>query len=764
MAKIDQVMSSSPVAVPEEAQSQMSFFFAFFFLSGFCSLLYQVVWLRVAMAGFGVTTMMISIVLSIFMAGLALGSWAGGRLVRFYELRPAKFFILLYGASELVIGVSGLVVAPLLRAGRVLLSDQGASWGSPGYYLASAAWVALVMLPFCTCMGATFPLAMAGIRTAFRAKSSTSFSYLYLANVLGAMAGAIGSAFFFIELLGFSKTLLIAATLNAVIAITAFVLASARRESLREATTVAGRVRGPIANSREISDASPASRIALPLLFTSGLASLGMEVVWTRQFIPILGPVVYSFAAILAVYLAATAVGSRAYRIWVRNKSAQGEQIAVAVTAILAGVCAFLPLLATDPRIHVHGYTTRVLLVVCGIGPFCAVAGFMTPMLVDWWSRGNPNRAGRAYAVNAAGCILGPLLAGFVLLPIAGERWILFILALPFFGFGVSAMGASANAREGGSRPALGKLLAAAAVASILILAFTRDFETLFPNARVRRDYTATSIAAGKGMDRVLLINGVGITKLSPITKMMVHLPMASLAAPPRNALVLCFGMGTSFRSALSWGVPVTVAELVPSVPSLFGYFHADGDQLLQSPNARVVVDDARRFLERTKEKFDVVVIDPPPPVEAAGSSLLYSTEFYKVVVAHLRPGGILQQWLPAGDATVRSSFAQSLAQTFRYVRVFDSMEGWGYHFLASDSPINSISAAALASRLPATATQDLLEWGPSSNAVSQFQSVLDREKQVQDLVRGAPSAPLLTDDRPVNEYYLLRQMSGVRN
>ncbi|MGD0579714.1 MAG: hypothetical protein ABSC08_12375, partial [Bryobacteraceae bacterium] len=275
----------------------MSVFFLFFFLSGFCSLVYQVVWLRVAMAGFGVTTPLISIVLSIFMAGLALGSWAGGRLVRSCENRGAGFFIALYGAIELAIGVSGLVVAPLLRAGRTILSDQGASWGSPGYYLASAAWVGLVMLPFCTCMGATFPLAMAGIRTAFRAKSTTSFSYLYLANVLGAMAGAIGSAFIFIELLGFSKTLLIAAALNAVIAATAFAVAFARRHSPGGSALAASAASGPKAPAGEAPDSAPASPIALPLLFTSGLASLGMEVVWTRQFIPILGPVVYAFAA-----------------------------------------------------------------------------------------------------------------------------------------------------------------------------------------------------------------------------------------------------------------------------------------------------------------------------------------------------------------------------------------------------------------------------------------------------------------------------------
>src|SRR5580765_8015603 len=99
----------------------MSVFFVFFFLSGFCSLVYQVVWLRVAMASFGVTTPLISIVLSVFMAGLALGSWAGGQLVRRLRGRPAAYFLRLYGSAELAIGISGIVVVWLLRWGRVLL-------------------------------------------------------------------------------------------------------------------------------------------------------------------------------------------------------------------------------------------------------------------------------------------------------------------------------------------------------------------------------------------------------------------------------------------------------------------------------------------------------------------------------------------------------------------------------------------------------------------------------------------------------------------
>ena len=48
---------------------------------------------------------------------------------------------------------------------------------------------------------------------------------------------------------------------------------------------------------------------------------------------------------------------------------------------------------------------------------------------------------------------------------------------------------------------------------------------------------------------------------------MMAHLPLFFLDHPPQDALVICFGMGTTYRSMLSWGIPVTAVELVPERP-----------------------------------------------------------------------------------------------------------------------------------------------------------------------------------------------------
>jgi predicted membrane-bound spermidine synthase len=219
--------------------------------------------------------------------------------------------------------------------------------------------------------------------------------------------------------------------------------------------------------------------------------------------------------------------------------------------------------------------------------------------------------------------------------------------------------------------------------------------------------------------------------------------------------------MGTSFRSMHSWGVQTSVVELVPSVPPLFPEFHPDAAALLSSPRARIVVDDGRRFLDRTPERYDVIVVDPPPPPEAAGSSLLYSREFYAAARPRLAPGGILQAWIPGGEPTVVAAFVLALRESFAHVRAFASVEGWGIHLLASDAPIPTRTAAELAARLPPEAVADLVAWGPHPSAEGQLGAVLEREIVV-DWVNLARRGAPLTDDRPLNEYFLLRRLRRV--
>ena len=726
--------------------------FAFFLVSGFCSLAYEVIWLRLAMAGFGVTTPLVSIVLSVFMGGLGLGSWLGGRVAGALGQRGARDALRGYALAELAVGIGGLAVPTELQLGQDLLSHLGdqVAWGSAAHYFAAAAWIALAFAPFCTAMGATFPLGIAALRRAAPEGPERSFSYLYGANTIGAAAGALLSAFVLIELFGFRGTGRAIAAANGLIAASAFASSS---------IAVNGALRFGAPPPAQSGVAPTGIGSAAPwLLFTTGLVSMGMEVVWVRQFSPFLGTVVYAFAAILAIYLGATFAGAIAYRRWSRMDSVARDPARLAATWSAALVFGLLPLACADPRISTaNTFAIGLARLVPGIAPFCAAIGFLTPMLVDHWSRGDPRRAGSIYAMNIVGCVVGPLLASFVLLPPLGERGSLFALCAPL------ALVAVIAALRGTDLLARAVPLAAGALSAGIAVA-TVDFADVHPGV-VRRDYAATVIAARDARGQPdLLVNGIGMTRLTTVAKLMVHVPLAHLASPPRHVLVICMGMGTSFRSSVSWGVPTTVVELIPSVPEVFPYFHADAARVLAAPGARVVVDDGRRFLERSGDPFDLVTIDPPPPVEAAGSSLLYSREFYRVIQRRLAPGGIVQQWFPGGDTAILSSIVKALRASFPHVRAFPSMFGWGFHFLASMEPIPVLDAAALASRLPPEAAADLVEFFPNAQPVDLIERMVRDEYDTSALADIVPDAPALTDDRPYNEYFFLRWLSGRRN
>jgi predicted membrane-bound spermidine synthase len=727
----------------------VQWYFLFFLVSGFCSILYEIIWLRIAMAQFGVTTAMVSLVIAAFMIGLGIGSWWAGTFSRKYATRLRFTALRLYALMELLIALSAICVPRQLLWGReLLLRTGGLSFSSHLYYVPAGIWLALTLVPWCACMGATFPLAMAAIGEDDDRglQSVKSFSYLYVANLFGAATGAI-IPLFLVELYGFRRTLHISAALNLLLSASALLLSLFRKRAV-------------VANSWCKKDAPPtasefgslSNRALLWVLFGTGLTSVGIEVVWVRLYTPSLGTVVYAFAAILALYLIAMDIGSWLYRRFGNSQT----NLENGLLWMALGFYVLLSFLSADPRLRLH----PIWRVIVGTAPFSCLVGFVTPAIVDRFSRGDPERAGRAYAINIVGCVLGPLISGFILLPLVGERLALCAFAAPWFLAGLKFRPAFRSTSHGLMRSRYLRGASVLLLASALIVFAAEGYDQQYEPREVRRDSTATVVALGSTRhNKRLLVNGVGITNLTPITKMMVHLPAAMLPHPPRRGLVICFGMGTSYLSMLSWGVPSTAVELVPSVPKFVTFFHPDARARLQSPFSHVVIDDGRFYLERSSEQFDVITIDPPPPVEAAGSSLLYSKEFYAIVRQHLTPEGILQQWLPPADPVVAAAVARALKESFPCVRVFHSIEGWGYHFLASATPILSSSAAEMAQKLPSDAARDLMEWGPASNPEEQFAMVLNREISLDGLIAQEPAVSAITDDRPVNEYFALRRL-----
>ena len=720
--------------------------FLLFFISGFSALVYQVVWTRLAFASFGIIMPVLSLVISMFMLGLMVGSWVGGKWIHQLCVATRTSAIIWYAVAEFMIGIGGFVVPKLFTTGEALLLSSGDT-DSFRYLLFSGCVLALSILPWCLFMGMTYPFMMAYVRE-WNKESTGSFSFLYMANVFGAMAGTLLTAVVLVEVFGFRHTLWIAATGNfSIAAIAGFLALCAQKTSAGASAAVSA----PVDNQNWSPDRP---RMIKWILFSTGFCAMAMEVVWVRSFTPILQTQVYAFALILFTYLGATFLGSVFYRRDLRRNRVRSVVVLLSILV----VAAFLPIIFNDVRFLYSSrllarYEVRAFILMISICPICATLGYLTPSLIDADGLGEPFAASKAYAVNVLGCILGPLVASYILLPSLSERYVLVLLGVPFLLFYFLA-----------SKPWPSRLRLCVGLIAIFLLCWsaflTVDFAGLAlrkSRAEVRRDYAASVIAADKSGFKQLLVNGVGMTGLVPATKFMVHMPVMLHTGKSESALIICFGMGTSFRSALSWDLKTTAVELVPSVKKSFGFYHADAAEVLRNPKGRIVIDDGRRYLKRTAEKFDIIVIDPPPPVPAAGSSLLYSEEFYETAKRHLKPGGILQAWLPPADLKTKRAIMRSVRESFPYLECFHSPGNVGIHMLASNEPINPFSPGSLAYTMPSPAAADLLEWSDNADLPDYIEWIFSNPISPEQFLKPDPNIRV-TDDRPYNEYFLLRQ------
>jgi spermidine synthase len=735
--------------------------FLFFFVSGFSGLLYQTVWTRLAFAAFGVITPVLSVVVAVFMLGLAGGSWLAGKYASRIGAATKLSALSLYGIAEAVIGLGAIAVPFCFELARQWLLGAGNS-DSTVYLVCSALALAAILLPWCLCMGATFPLMMSFLR-AVRPDSQKSFSYLYLGNCLGAMIGVITTAFVLIELLGFKTTLLVGAMGNFSIACACVYFGSKFKAPAPAVVEPVEAAASPTELDTRF------RRVAMPILFWTGFASMAMEVVWVRAFLYAIGHEVYAFSQLLFVYLLGTCVGSFYYR---KNCDRAGQPLALVLA--LAGGCCLFPLVLNDVLLRCevarmvaslvslfgHAQKAETLLppvssaiALLSVFPCSALFGYLTPRVIDEFGQGEERAAGPLYAVNTMGCIIGPLVASYLLLPSVGVKTALILLSVPLI---------LAILKEWPLRQPQEKLLAGGLVVALLLTIPSTAYEDVprrfFDNCQIRRDYAATVVAYGKDFGRRLLVNGNAVTALDQCTKNIGHFPLVALDHKPESALVICFGMGTTYRALLSWNIDVTAVELVPSVVKSFPFFHNNAPELVKQDNSHIIIDDGRRFLARTDKKFDMITIDPSPVMEKGCMSLIFSPEFFDLVKRRLNRGGIFEMFMGYCDQKTMQAVARSMVDSFPHVRMFDA-RGAGIYCLCSNDPIAiPEDANVLLGKMPPSAVQDLNEWskGDSDAGRKHLNAILDSEIDVNAMLTGNPGVKV-TDDHPYNEYFFLR-------
>ncbi|MFN3485824.1 MAG: fused MFS/spermidine synthase, partial [Planctomycetota bacterium] len=275
---------------------------ALFFTSGFCGLLYEVVWIRAAGTVLGNTTHATGTVVAVYMAGLALGARLGGSWA---DRRSPGRGIVLYGALELGTAAAAMLVPFLLTAAEPLVGwgYRFLGEGHPAFLFLRAGAVALILFPPTLLMGATLP-ALARFLAAGTPDPARPTARAYAINTLGGAAGTLAAGFLLVPSLGLRATTWVAVALNLAVAAAAFALARCRGES------DPAEARGFGAESAL--PEKPVPLAARLLVALGGAAALIYEIAWTRALVLSLGSTVYAFTLILTAFMVGLAAGSAA--------------------------------------------------------------------------------------------------------------------------------------------------------------------------------------------------------------------------------------------------------------------------------------------------------------------------------------------------------------------------------------------------------------------------------------------------------------------
>ena len=737
---------------------------AIFLFSGAAGLIYEVVWARQLVLVFGNTTQAIAAILTGFFAGLSIGSLVGGRIADRVG-SPLR----LYGVLEFVL-VAVVLGTPLLfqALNDVYRSGFETLQRTPGGLAAVRFALALMGLaPATILMGATLPVLSRHL--ARRSDDlGSAFGRLYAVNTLGAIVGTLSAGLLLIELLGLSLTLAVGAACSGTAGVVAVALA--RRERRPDAPDVP--VSAPHDNPAPVGHER---QIALAAAFVSGLTSLGYQVLWTRLISSGTGSTTYVFTLILAFFLIGIAFG--ALVITSRPPDRRLVTSALGLGQVVIGSLAALGAVLVGGAALPLGFSDKVLLVVI---PTTLAIGLALPLasrLVGTSDRHVGRDAGILLATNTLGVMCATILVPFVVVPAIGSPTSLLLLAWVNLGFGVLLLAAAARSRTAGPRHRVLATLGAALTAAVVIgaglfrayiadpaLVAARDTGVVRAAAE---DEIASVVAAEIGGRKQLLVAGTGMTALTVDAKLMAVLS-AAIRPDADDALVIAFGMGTTYRSALGLGLRTVGVELVPSVPTMFAHYHPDAATVLADPDGELVIADGRNYLELVDRRFDLILVDPPPPIRTSGTAVLYSREFYEAAAARLVEGGLLMEWMPY-DQTVDEfrAHVRTLRAVFPHALVAFGPGENGTFMFASKEPV-TIEQDALRDVLerPGVVDDLAVSIDAPSDTVDGWLSLVPTLVWATDegLDRFAAAGPLITDDRPLTEYFLLRSLTQAQS
>src|SRR5277367_1040100 len=616
--------------------------------SGCAALIYEIVWFQLLQLVVGSSAVSLGILLGTYMGGMCLGSLL---LPRYVSARshPLRVYAIIEGG----IGVCGLLVLLTLP----LLDRLYATIGGSGLFgiLMRALVAAVFLLPPTLLLGASFPAIARYVESSPRGVSR--LGYFYGGNIAGAVCGCLLAGFYLLRIYDMPTATYVAVAINVAVAVLSYRLSTRTRyEPTPPCDSPAREAPLPPRPQRSV-------YVAIGL---SGLTALGAEVVWTRLLSVMLGATVYTFSIILAVFLAGLGLGSGLASHLARQ--IKGPRVAL-------GVCQTL--LA---RSAVFNFQVDFMRCMWAVFPAACLWGASFPFALAAAaerSEDSGTLAGRVYAVNTVGGVFGALAFSIILIPWIGTQncqRLLIALAT------VSALIVFApNSRSLGKRGAAATVLSVVAVvwmianiAPVPWLAVAYGRRMILQTDPGRALYVGEgrhySVAISEPPDGSRYFHVAGKVEASTaladmrLQRMLGDLP-ALFHPDSKSVLVVGFGAGVTAGTFVLQPTVEKIAiceleRLVP--PAADKYFRNENYNVKNDRRTTIHYDDARHVILTSKEKFDIVTSDPIHPW-VKGTSSLYSKQYFELVKQHLRPGGIVTQWVPLYEsdfATVKSELA----------------------------------------------------------------------------------------------------------
>ncbi len=648
------------------------FILLLFFLSGFSSLVYQIIWLKKLHLIFGVTTPSVVAILVAFMSGLSFGSFILGK----YSNRFKKPF-LVYGLLEGIIGFYAFFINHFFHfLDKVFVIFYNQLFDFPFIidFLRFLFSFGLLFIPTFL-MGGTFPIVVEGaekLKEDFGKKTGK----LYGINTLGAFFGTFLATFFLIPNFGFEKTNYFAIFLNSFILFSTLFLP--KKINLENKKTKLNEINYKV--------------FFLIIVFFMGFTSLSYEVLWNRILVLHTGSNVYAYGLVLCNILLGIGVGSLFFSIFYKRIKdplrvlGWIELLLVLYSLfqiyLLLNFSNILVAFASIPwkwaPLQIFTSLFLASLVLLFFPTFLMGLSFPLTIKIIAKAKENPGEiAGRVYGINTLGCIIGTVFTGIILIPLIGTTktlfFIIFInLCLSFFIF---------NKR-------IEKLISFLFFFLIIILFFTFPQDKIFSSAGIykdkedkifafKEDITGVIVGVERKDGLSLEINGINVAGTSKdlyiIQKLQGHIPLL-FSKDPKKVLHIGLGSGGTLYTVSKYPVEkIIVAEISPGIVEVSSkYFTVLNHNVFDDKRVKIKIADGRNFILSSKEKFDVILSDSIHP-KYLGNGFLYTKDYFELVYNKMDKDGIASMWLPLYSLTLKNykEIIRAFSDVFPYVYIW---------------------------------------------------------------------------------------------